>query len=78
MVTVPAALLDRIRGEFSEMPGLKLTFDQACRLWQLSADDCRAVLTALTAEGFLFKTSSGGYVARAVQETRPNPNAPQN
>ncbi len=26
-------LLERIRGEFLEMPGLKLSIEQACRLW---------------------------------------------
>ena len=30
-----AATLHRIRGEFREMPGLKLTIAQAARLWQL-------------------------------------------
>ena len=29
------ALVQRVRGEFREMPGLRLTFAQACRLWQL-------------------------------------------
>jgi hypothetical protein len=26
-------LTDRIRSEFRELPGLKITFQQACRLW---------------------------------------------
>ena len=30
---VSAALLQRIRGEYSEMPGLRLTVAQAQRLW---------------------------------------------
>ena len=30
-----AAIVTRIRGEFNEMPGLCLTFQQAQRLWAL-------------------------------------------
>ena len=56
------ALLRRVRGEFHEMPGLRLTFDQACRLWQLDADTCDAVLATLIQ--VLHKTRDGHYVAR--------------
>jgi hypothetical protein len=37
------SLLDRVRGEYREMPGLQLTIAQACRLWQIDRS------TALTA-----------------------------
>lgn len=33
--TVCESLIDRVRGEYREMPGLKLTVAQACRLWQI-------------------------------------------
>jgi len=56
-------LIGRIRGEFIEMPGLKLNFQQACRLWNLSASACREALDALRAEGFLYQTPSGAFIA---------------
>ena len=56
-------LIGRIRGEFIEMPGLKLSFQQACRLWNLSASACREALDALRAEGFLYQTPSGAFIA---------------
>ncbi len=58
----PDSLLSRIRGEYLEMPGLRLTFAQACRLWHLEAATCTAVLEKLIAEGFLGRTSDGAYV----------------
>lgn len=48
-----AAVVDRVRGEFVEMPGLELTLAQAVRLWTLGADDCRYVIDALVDVGFL-------------------------
>jgi hypothetical protein len=36
-----------IDAEFKEMPGMRLTFAQVKRLWNLSDDDCRAVLDYL-------------------------------
>jgi hypothetical protein len=56
-------LIRRIRGEFIEMPGLKLSFQQACRLWNLSGSACREALDALRAEGFLYQTPSGAFIA---------------
>jgi hypothetical protein len=56
-------LISRIRSEFIEMPGLKLSFQQACRLWNLSATACREALDALRAEGFLYQTPSGAFIA---------------
>jgi hypothetical protein len=48
-----AAVADRVRSEFLEMPGLELTIPQAVRLWNLGLDDCRAVVDALVDAGFL-------------------------
>lgn len=48
-----ATLVDRVRYEFMEMPGLELTMPQAVRLWNLGADDCRFVVDALVDCGFL-------------------------
>jgi hypothetical protein len=60
---VCAALLNRIRAEYREMPGLQLTVAQACRLWQLDQPTCAAALAQLMREAFLRQTSNGGYVA---------------
>jgi hypothetical protein len=48
-----AILVDRVRAEFVEMPGLELTLPQAVRLWNLGPDDCRLVLDTLADAGFL-------------------------
>ena len=56
-------LIDRIRAEFTELPGLKLTPAQACRLWQVDERECRTALATLIAEGFLAQAPSGMFVA---------------
>ena len=60
----PTDLLTRIRGEFQEMPGLKLTIAQACRLWQLEVHTCEALLDALVEQRFLAQTVNGAFVAK--------------
>ena len=52
-------IIRRIQGEFLEMPGLRLTDAQARRLWGLDAATCSALLDALVATGFLFRTRDG-------------------
>jgi hypothetical protein len=56
-------LVERIREEYAAMPGLKLTGEQACRLWGVGHDTCAAALESLLAEGFLHRTGTGKYVA---------------
>jgi hypothetical protein len=46
-------LLRKARGEFLEMPGLRLTFQQAQRLWSLDASTCKCLLETLVDMGFL-------------------------
>ena len=46
-------LLNRIRREFQEHPGIALTLPQAQRLWSLDERDGTEAFEALTAEGFL-------------------------
>jgi hypothetical protein len=48
-----AAAVDRVRSDFTDMPGLELSLPQAIRLWSLGMDDCRSVLDALVDAGFL-------------------------
>lgn len=55
------ALAALISAEFNEMPGMRLTFAQARRLWNLSAEDCRCVLDALVASGYLVRDVEGRY-----------------
>jgi len=52
----------RIRGEFLEMPGLRLTPEQARRLWRLDETACAAVLGALVDARFLARTRDGAFV----------------
>jgi hypothetical protein len=55
-------VLQRIQGEFVEMPGLRLTPAQAQRLWGLDRDLCIALLGALVDAKFLAQTRDGSYV----------------
>jgi hypothetical protein len=56
------SLVQRIEGEYHEMPGLKLTDAQAQRLWGLDAETCRTILVTLMQRRFLRRTASGMYV----------------
>ena len=56
-------LLRRVRGEFYEMPGLRLTLAQACRLWQLDAQTCEEILDRLVSERVLHRSADGRYLA---------------
>jgi DNA-binding IclR family transcriptional regulator len=60
------ALVARVRGEYCEMPGLRLTISQACRLWQVEMSTCERLLEQLVREGFLYKTDNGAYIAVAT------------
>jgi len=55
-------VVSRVRGEFIEMPGLRLTPAQARRLWRLDETACGAVLRALVDSRFLLKTRDGAFV----------------
>ena len=48
-----AALSQRMRAEFEEMPCLRLTLPQASRFWNADRQTCLAALDQLVAEGFL-------------------------
>ena len=54
-------LLERVRGEFTEMQGFSPTLDQAARLFSLSRDECHRVFTQLLREGFLGCSADGRY-----------------
>ena len=59
----PDDLAVRIRGEYFEMPGLRLTVPQACRLWHIGRADCATVLELLVQQGVLTQTRDGAFVA---------------
>ena len=46
-------LCTRVRAEFREMPGLKLTLSQAARLFHIEATTCERILGALVRAGDL-------------------------
>jgi hypothetical protein len=56
------ALVNRVRSEFNEMPGLQLTLSQASRLWGLETATCSDVIDALVDAAFLRWTSKGTVV----------------
>lgn len=58
----PPALVERVRGEFNEMPGLQLTIAQAARLWGMDLRACRDVIDALVDSAFLRWTHAGTVV----------------
>ena len=59
-----ATIVDRVRTDFTEMPGLELTLPQAVRLWTLGIDDCRYVIDSLVDAGFLAWTPPRTVVRR--------------
>jgi hypothetical protein len=46
-------LIERVRGEYLEMPGLILTTREAQRLWGLDRAQCDALMRTLIDAGFL-------------------------
>lgn len=54
-------MLRRVRGEYLEMPGLRLTRRQAQRLWGLDEHTCAQLLDSLTEAKFLHRTDDGTY-----------------
>ena len=53
------SLVDRVRSEFLEMPGLRLTVPQASRLWGLDRTTSQKVINALVGTAFLRWTQDG-------------------
>jgi hypothetical protein len=50
-----------VAAEYNEMPGMRLTFDQAKRLFNLSTEDCRKVLTDLVDAKLLMEDTCHRY-----------------
>jgi hypothetical protein len=60
------SLIGRVRSEFKEMPGLRLTLTQTSRLLGISPDVCGGLLSALVAEGLLCVATDGRYRCRTA------------
>ena len=66
-------VLQRIQGEFIEMPGLRLTPAQAQRLWGLDRHICDQLLEALVKAKFLSQTRDGSFIRTDGGPTRYAP-----
>ena len=62
-MNTPAAphVLQRIRAEYLEMPGLSLRPEQVQRLCGVDSTLCQSVLEALVETGFLSRRADGAY-----------------
>ena len=59
------ALVAIVRGEFCEMPGMRLTKDQFRRLWNLRPPEDDALIAVLKAQDFLVEGLDGRFGRRA-------------
>lgn len=64
--------LERVRDEFLEMPGLRLTAAQVARLCGVERTECKTVLDALVKARFL-RVSADGIYARLTDGEIPRP-----
>jgi hypothetical protein len=60
------ATVHRVRGEFDEMPCLRVSAAQACALFGLPDRVCEWVLGRLESDGFLARTGSGEYIRQTT------------
>ena len=58
-------ILSRIRAEYQEMPGMRLTLPQAARLFDLDMTHCAKALATLVTDGALW-TNGREFVGRNV------------
>jgi len=54
-------LAQRIREEFEETPGLRLTVGEGAQFWGMDEEICRSVLARLLESGFLAKDVDDRY-----------------
>jgi len=81
MKSINPRVLQRLRGEYLEMPGLKLTAEQAQRLCGMDQQTCAAALEALVNMKFLrlrpdatyVRTTEGRFPVRATAATTVSP-----
>jgi len=58
-VTQTTTLSTIIVAEFDEMPGMRLTMSQVCRLWAIAPSDAEAVVARLVEHGLLTRDRRG-------------------
>jgi hypothetical protein len=63
-------VVGRVRAEYLEMPGMKLTAPQVQRLCGVEPDTCKTVLDAMVNAKFLCVEADGSY-ARLLDEDVP-------
>jgi hypothetical protein len=56
-----AKLVQHIREEFDEVPGLAITVDEGARFWAIDPDTCHHVLAQLQSMKVLMRTEDGRY-----------------
>lgn len=59
--TAERLLERRICSEYWEMPGLRLSLQQASRLWSVESGQCARMLDELVRSGFLRRDRNGMY-----------------
>lgn len=69
-------VLERLRAEYLEMPGMKLRIEQVQRLCGIEQTMCKLVLDALVKTSFLCLKSDGTYV-RLTEGSSPRPRPAQ-
>jgi len=55
-------LMEQVRAEYAEMPGLSVTLPQAQRLWAVDRATCEEAFGRLISRGVLRRTSKGRFV----------------
>ena len=55
------SLLNRVKAEFIEMPGLRLRVEQAQRLWNMDRTSCEQLLRSLVDAKFLDRGPDDAY-----------------
>ena len=58
----PEQILERLRAEYLEMPGMRLNLEQVQRLCGIERSMCKVALDALVETNFLCVRSDGTYV----------------
>ena len=69
------AMLTRVRAEYLEMPGLRLTLEQARRLCGVERALCQMVLDVLVDEKFLCVRADGAYARVTDGPDHPRPHS---
>jgi hypothetical protein len=73
MTAATQDVVARIRGEYLDMPGMRLTIGQAQRLCGVDQTLCKAVLDSLVAAKFLCVRSDGIYARSGDGGAIPRP-----